>query len=133
GILSEYAELEWDSTLCDVAREFLSSGDAVVRRAADALGPPGVDWRGFLATEPDPPVRRACLIQLRKSEGQRSIPDLIQELSDPDWHTRAVCANELAELGEPAIEAVKPLLRDANERVRVAAVSVLARFDRVRR
>jgi HEAT repeat protein len=128
-ILSEYGEVKWDPTLRDFVREVLGSEDGALRRAVAALGPPGVDWRAFLATESDASVRRVCLIQLRKSEQEGSIPDLIRELSHPDWQTRAVCANELAKLGEPVIEAVKPLLCHTNEYVRVAAASVLRRLD----
>jgi hypothetical protein len=133
AILSEYGVVKWDATVRDVAQAFLVSEDADLTRAVVALGPPGVDWRGLLAAESDPSVRRICLIQLRKSEQEGSIPDLIQQLSDPDWQTRAVCANELAALGKPVIEAVEPLLCDADEHVRVAAASVLARLGQARR
>lgn len=115
--------------LLPLARPALTNVDPCVRRAAVAANPPGVDWRAMLRADSDPLVRRACLTALRKCEGERALPDLVDALREHDWQTRAVAAKELVALGALAIENVRPLLHDSQEYIRIAAAVVLAELE----
>lgn len=115
--------------LLPLAGQALTSSDPRVRREAAAANPPGVDWRAMLRDDPDPLVRRACLTALRKCEGKRALPELMDALREHDWQTRALAANELIALGAPAIESVRPLVNDSQEYVRIAAAAVLAELE----
>jgi hypothetical protein len=116
-------------SLLPLAGQALTNIDPQVRRAAVAANPPGVDWRAMLRGDPDPLVRRACLTGLRKCEGERALPELIDALRERAWQTRAVAAKELAILGAPVIEHVRPLLHDSREYIRIAAAAVLAELE----
>ncbi len=83
----------------------------------------------MLRGDPDPLVRRACLTALRKCEGERALPELVDALREQDWQIRAVAAKELAALGAPVIENVRPLVHDSQEYIRIAAVAVLAELE----
>ena len=116
-------------SLLPLAGPALTHIDSRVRRAAVAANPPEVDWRAMLRGDPDPLVRRACLTVLRKCEGQRALLELVDALREQDWQTRAVAAKELAALGAPVIESVRPLLHDSQECIRIAAAAVLAELE----
>jgi hypothetical protein len=116
-------------SLLPLAGPALTHIDSRVRRAAVAANPAGVDWRAMLRGDPDPLVRRACLTALRKCEGQRALVELVDALREQDWQTRAVAAKELAALGAPVIERVRPLLHDSQEYIRIAAAAVLAELE----
>jgi HEAT repeat protein len=103
----------------------LNDPDPEVREAAVLASPANLDWRAFLIREIVPSVRRACVAQLARSDGDDAILDLIAFLRSEDWQLRTVSAQALVQLGSSAAEAVKPLVHDPDQRVRVAAVRVL--------
>jgi HEAT repeat protein len=115
--------------LLPFAGQALTNIDPRIRRAGMAANPPGVDWRAMLRGDPDPLVRRACLTALRKCEGERALPELVDALRDQSWQTRAVAAKELAALGATGIESVRPLVHDSQEYIRIAAAAVLAELE----
>lgn len=108
-----------------LAGTFLLDPDPAVRQAAVAGAPPGVNWREFLASETNSAVRFAALAQLVRTEGERTIPDLIDLLRSSDWQVRAVAASCLISLGTMAADAVKSLVHDADPNVQTAAVRIL--------
>jgi HEAT repeat protein len=103
----------------------LNDPDPEVREAAVLASPAKLDWRAFLIRETVSSVRRACVAQLARSDGDDAILDLIAFLRSDDWQLRTVSAQALIKLGSSAAEAVKPLVHDPDQRVRVAAVRVL--------
>jgi hypothetical protein len=103
----------------------LNDPDPEVREAAVLASPAKLDWRAFLIRETVSSVRRACVAQLARSDGDDAILDLIAFLRSDDWQLRTVSAQALVKLGSSAAEAVKPLVHDPDQRVRVAAVRVL--------
>jgi hypothetical protein len=103
----------------------LNDPDPEVREAAVLASPANLDWRAFLIREGVSSVRRACVAQLARSDGDDAILDLIAFLRSDDWQLRTVSAQALIKLGSSAAEAVKPLVHDPDQRVRVAAVRVL--------
>jgi hypothetical protein len=108
-----------------LAVAFLSDPDPAVRQAAVAAAPPGVNWREFLAYETDNAVRSEAVVQLAKTECEQAIPYLIDSLRSCDWQVRAIAAGCLITLGAAAADAVKPLVRDADQNVQTAAVRIL--------
>ncbi len=108
-----------------LAAPFLSDPDPAVRQAAVAAAPPGVNWREFLTSETNSAVRSEAMIQLAKSESERAIPDLIDFLRSSDWQVRATAASCLTTLSTAAADAVKPLVRDADQNVQATAVRIL--------
>lgn len=116
-------------SLSQLAVQALTHADPQIRSAAVAANPLGVDWRLMLATEGDPSVRRACLTALRTCEAEKALPYLLEFLRDQDWQTRAVAAKELVALGAPAIHAIRPLVHDSQEYVRIAAAGILADLE----
>jgi HEAT repeat protein len=112
-------------SISTLAAALLEDPDPEVRGAAILASPAGLDWRTFLLRETVPSVRRACIPQLLHSEGDKAIPDLIALLRCDDWQMRTVAAQALVQLGPSGGEAVKPLVHDQDQRVRVAAVRVL--------
>ncbi len=127
--LSDPPISELYGSLSRFAVQAVTHADPQIRCAAVAANPLGVDWRRMLATEEDPSVRRACLTALRKREAEKALPDLVESLRDQDWRTRAVAATELVALGTPAIHAVRPLVHDSQEYVRIAAAGILADLE----
>lgn len=125
----EIRDCELNRSLLALAAQELTSADPRIRRAAVATNPPGVDWRAMLRGERDAIVRRACLTALRKCEGERALPELVDALRDQDWQTRAVAAKELVVLGAGAIESVRPLVHDPQEYIQIAAAVVLAELE----
>jgi len=101
----------------------LNDPDPEVREAAVLASPAKLDWRAFLIRETVSSV--ACVAQLARSDGDDAILDLIAFLRSDDWQLRTVSAQALVKLGSSAAEAVKPLVHDPDQRVRVAAVRVL--------
>jgi HEAT repeat protein len=112
-------------TITALAIPLLEDPDARIREAAVLAGPSGVDWRALLTREGEPAVRRALIRQLARSAGEDAIPDLIAFLATDDWQVRAFCAEALVSLGDSVVEKVKPLVSDADQSVRVAAVRIL--------
>lgn len=108
-----------------LAVAFLSDPDPVVRQAAVAAAPPGINWREFLVYEANSAVRSEAVVQLAKTECEQAIPYLIDSLRSGDWQVRAVAAGCLISLGTAAGDAVKPLVRDADQNVQTAAVRIL--------
>lgn len=108
-----------------LASPFLSDHDPQLREAAVSAVPPHVDWREFLASEKCTAVRVALIRQLAKTQGEQAIPDLLHFLRTSDWQERSAVAECLIVLGRSAVDAVKPLVHDADENVRIAAVRVL--------
>lgn len=108
-----------------LAVTFLSDPDAAARQAAVAAAPPGVNWREFLASEIDSAVRLEAMAQLARRECEQAIPDLIDFLRSGDWQARAAAAGCLITLGIAAADAVRPLVRDADQDVQTAAVRIL--------
>jgi HEAT repeat protein len=111
--------------IATMAAGLLDDPDPKIREAAVQAAPKWLDWRAFLLRETIPSVRRACVPQLLRSEGDKAIPDLIALLRSDDWQLRTVSAQALVQLGASGAEAVKPLVHDQDQRVRVAAVRVL--------
>jgi hypothetical protein len=108
-----------------LAVAFLSDLDPAVRQAAVAAAPPGVNWREFLVYETNNAVRSEAVVQLAKTECEQAIPFLFDSLRSGDWQVRAVAAGCLITLGTAAADAVKPLVRDADQNVQTAAVRIL--------
>ena len=108
-----------------LAVAFLSDPDPAVRQAAVAAAPFGVSWREFLAYETNDAVRSEAVVQLAKTECEQAIPYLIDSLRSGEWQVRAVAAGCLITLGTAAADAVKPLVRDADQNVQTAAVRIL--------
>jgi hypothetical protein len=127
--LSDGTIAELYGSLLPLASQQIHHPDAQIRYAAAVANPPGVDWRGMLAHEEDAFVRQACLVALRKCEGEKALPELVNALRDQDWRTRAVAAAELVQLGQSAAPAVQPLLSDSQDYVRIAAMRILAEFE----
>ncbi|MBV8706746.1 MAG: HEAT repeat domain-containing protein [Acidobacteriaceae bacterium] len=127
--LSHGAIAELHPSLLRLAAPALGHSDPQIRCAAVTANPPGVDWRCMLATEEDASVRRACLIALRKGEGEKALAELLDSLRDQDWRTRAVAAAELVRLGTPTIHVVRPLVHDSQDYVRIAAAGILAELE----
>lgn len=79
----------------------------------------------------DPRARRAAVQELAKLASPKAIPVLVAALRpagrDPreDWFVRRTAQSALAALGEPAVEALVPLVRDPEAVVRQACVEVL--------
>lgn len=84
-----------------------------------------MNWREFLASETDSAVRFAAIAQFARTECEQAIPNLIEFLRSDDWQVRAVAASCLITLGTTAADAVKPLVRDADQNVQTAAVRIL--------
>ena len=108
-----------------MALPLLEDADAEVRALAASASPAGPDWGAFIEHEVNPLVRRAAVIQLARTEGKRAIPDLLQLLCAENWQVRAVAAESLVSLGMAAAEAVKPLVHDDDQNVRIAAARIL--------
>lgn len=127
--LSHDAIAELHRSLLPLAAQAVQHSDPQIRCAAVTANPPGVDWRWMLAMEEDASVRRACLIALRKYEGEKALPELMNAVRDQDWRTRAVAAKELIAVGTPAIHSIRPLVHDSQDYVRIAAAGILAELE----
>ncbi|HEX8013081.1 MAG TPA: HEAT repeat domain-containing protein [Casimicrobiaceae bacterium] len=108
-----------------ILRRFAEHSSPALRAAAIGAGAAGLDWRQQLAHDPDPAVKRACISRLVEAEGLRALPLLVVLLRDTDWQMRAVATRALTGLGEAVVESVKPLVHNAEQGVRVAAVQIL--------
>lgn len=82
-----------------IAAEMLKNLDPEVREWAVHAAPARQDWRTFLEREPEASVRRACIPQLARSEGERAVPDLIEFLRSEDWQIRAQAAAAMSRMG----------------------------------
>lgn len=116
-------------SLLPLAVQALQHSDPQIRCAAVTANPPGVDWRCMLAMEEDASLRRACLIALRKYEGEKALPELMDALRDQNWRTRAVAARELIAVGTPAIHSIRPMVHDSQDYVRIAAAGILVELE----
>ena len=99
--------------------------DAEVREAAIRAVPPEVDWRALLVSEVNTAIRVAITVQLTKTAREEAIPTLIALLNSDHWQERANAAACLTSLGQPVVEAVRPLVRRASQNVSAAALRVL--------
>jgi HEAT repeat protein len=124
-VLGALGERQAGASLRELAAKFLNDPAADVRAAAAHASPPGVDWRAFLEQETEWQVRAAAVTQLAKEEGENALPTLIQLLRSNDWRLRAAAADGIAGMGPRGGERMKPLVHDADENVRIAAVRVL--------
>jgi len=81
-----------------IAANMLEDADPEVREWAVHAAPARPDWRAFLDRESEASVRRACIPQLARSEGERAVPDLIEFLRSEDWQIRAQATAALSRL-----------------------------------
>ncbi len=123
--MSDAGEKIMPESIRSLAVKFLSDPDPAVRQAAVAAAPAGVNWREFLISETESGVRLEAIVQLAKRECEQAIPDLIDFLRSGDWQVRAVAASCLISLGAAAVDAIKPLVRDADQNVQTAAARIL--------
>jgi HEAT repeat protein len=124
-VLGALGETEAVASVRELAGKFLNDPSAAVRAAAAHASPPGVDWRAFLDQETEWQARAAAATQLGKQEGEDALPTLVQLLRSNDWRLRAAAADAIAGMGARCAERMKPLVRDTDENVRIAAVRVL--------
>jgi HEAT repeat protein len=75
----------------------------------------------------DDQVRAFAGIALKKLSDARAVPELIAALRHKRSYPGRI-TNVLLEMGETAIQELRPALNDPNERVRLAAIEVVARF-----
>lgn len=80
--------------------------------------------RKMLLSEPTE-VRLALIRSLAQAQEREYAPDLAELLRDGDWRIRAAASMALAELAGASLEALKPLLADPDESVRIAAMNTL--------
>jgi hypothetical protein len=85
-----------------IAAKMLGDPDAEVREWAVRAAPASQDWRAFLEREQVAFVRRACIPQLARSEGEKAKSDLIEFLHSEDWQIRALAAAALARMERDA-------------------------------
>jgi hypothetical protein len=123
--MAETGEEIMPESVRGLATAFLSDPDPALRQAAVGASPPGVNWWEFLAHETDNAVRSEAVMQLAKTECEQAIPYLIHSLRSGDWQVRAVAGSWLITLGTASATAAKPLVRDADQNVQIAAVRIL--------
>lgn len=96
------------------------SPNPLVQAAAIQAGAPGDNrFRAVKAA-----VRTVRVAAIRKL-GLRDQDTLLELLHDPDWRIRSASADRLTALGEPAMQAVRPLLEHPRLEVRMAAARVM--------
>jgi hypothetical protein len=104
---------------------FLTSPNSAVRLAACRAGATGVDWEACLAREEDTAVKIEMLMRLTEEKGSVAAPVLIKILEEGDARLRSAAAAALQTIGRDVVDMMKPLMKHANQGVRVAAAQVL--------
>lgn len=107
-----------------------SHPDRAVRLTAIRAGAECGQLEELIFGEKDIEFRIEFIRRFAAEKGPDAIPQLVEMLGDDDWQIRACAAGGLISIGEPAVDAVEPLLSAEDERVRVAAAKVLLSLER---
>ncbi len=103
---------------------FVDHAEKAVRIAAIKAGAPLTGIKDRIIAEEDTDLRLALVPRLVEEEG--ALQALLNLLADDRWEIRAAATRTLINRGEPASNAVRPLLTHSSEKVRASAAQVLA-------
>jgi HEAT repeat protein len=117
-------------TIIPSLRGLLDSADADIRwwatRTLASLPSPDLNLLLFSLSDAAPEVRQCAALGLCSHPSEAAIPQLVRGLSDGDGLLADLSARALMAVGEPAVERLLEVLKDAPQSARIHAMHALS-------